>query len=98
MSTIFHAMFVCLRDIIFWFWKVNNGKKLASYVLKSKQLVHKCRKNYIVLSLRLLITRPKFTINVEKQLFRVSDKLIVHYLKRETQRPVVNEIGLDTST
>ena len=85
MSTTFHAMFVCLTDIIFWFWK-EHGTKLVSYVPKSKQVVHKCRTNYIVLSLRLLITRPKFTINVEKQLFRVNDKLIV------------NGIGLDTCT
>ena len=68
MSANFHAMFVCLTDIIFWFWKAHNDTKLVSYILKSKQLVHKWTTNCIVLSLRLLITRPKFTINVEKQL------------------------------
>ena len=76
MSTIFHAMIVCPTDIIFWFWKANNDTKLVSYILKSKQLVHKCRTNCIVLSLRLLITRPKFTINVEKQLFGVNDSFL----------------------
>lgn len=76
MSAIFHAMFVCLTDIIFWFWKAHNDTKLVSYILKSKQLVHKWRTNCIVLSLRLLITRPKFTINVEKQLFGVNDSFL----------------------
>ena len=76
MSAIFHAMIVCVTDIIFWFWKANNDTKLVSYILKSKQLVHKCRKNCIVLSLRLLITRPEFTINVEKQLFGVNDSFL----------------------
>ena len=56
--------------------EANNDTKLVSYILKSKQLVRKCRTNFIDLSLRLLITRPKFTINVEKQLFRVNDSFL----------------------
>ena len=76
MSTIFHAMIVCPTDIIFWFWKAHNDTKLVSYILKNRQFVHKRRTNCIVLSLRLLITRPKFTINVEKQLFGENDSFL----------------------